>query len=178
MNSLQSQYIPDSFRFINRHVWRCRHASEYIIQSTKPRQGKEANLPRCDYTLIPHKPPRYHVDRWEEMMMRRDERLTGHRRGQSVRALAGLVHNTRSFDTFLTRRTILWPRQNSQRIACGIRNDLSNNNGMGMPVVRSQPLRPVQDLVYKYRYCRSSISLFDFTRSNSGQSCSFLPAES
>ncbi|KAF8632305.1 hypothetical protein AX15_001930 [Amanita polypyramis BW_CC] len=29
------------------------------------------------------KPPRYHVDRWEEMMMKRDERLTGHRRGQS-----------------------------------------------------------------------------------------------
>ncbi|PFH50144.1 hypothetical protein AMATHDRAFT_193680 [Amanita thiersii Skay4041] len=28
------------------------------------------------------KPPRYHVDNWDEMMMRRDERLTGHRRGQ------------------------------------------------------------------------------------------------
>ncbi|KAM6496208.1 small secreted protein [Amanita muscaria] len=28
------------------------------------------------------KPPRYHVDRWEEMMMTRDERLTGHKRGQ------------------------------------------------------------------------------------------------
>ncbi|KAF8740136.1 hypothetical protein AX14_008552 [Amanita brunnescens Koide BX004] len=34
------------------------------------------------------KPPRYHVDRWEEMMMRRDERLTGHRRGQSDKPVA------------------------------------------------------------------------------------------
>lgn len=29
-------------------------------------------------------PPRYHIDRWDEMMMKRDERLTGHRRGQTV----------------------------------------------------------------------------------------------
>ncbi|KAF8345589.1 small secreted protein [Amanita rubescens] len=28
------------------------------------------------------KPPRYHVDRWEEMMMRRDERLTGPQKGR------------------------------------------------------------------------------------------------
>ncbi|KAF7432807.1 hypothetical protein PC9H_004750 [Pleurotus ostreatus] len=29
------------------------------------------------------KPGRYGVDKWEDMMMRRDERLTGHRRGQT-----------------------------------------------------------------------------------------------
>ncbi|EKM79995.1 NdufA1, NADH dehydrogenase 1 alpha subcomplex, 1, 7.5kDa [Agaricus bisporus var. burnettii JB137-S8] len=29
------------------------------------------------------KTPRYHVDKWEEMMMKRDERLTGHLRGQT-----------------------------------------------------------------------------------------------
>jgi len=28
--------------------------------------------------------PRYKVDNWDEMMMKRDEQLTGHRRGQSV----------------------------------------------------------------------------------------------
>lgn len=28
--------------------------------------------------------PRYHIDAWEEMMMDRDKRLTGHMRGQSV----------------------------------------------------------------------------------------------
>ncbi|PCH40973.1 small secreted protein [Wolfiporia cocos MD-104 SS10] len=29
------------------------------------------------------KPPRYHIDAWEEMMMGRDKRLTGHQRGQT-----------------------------------------------------------------------------------------------
>ncbi|KAL9713016.1 hypothetical protein Ac2012v2_004257 [Leucoagaricus gongylophorus] len=29
------------------------------------------------------KPPRYNIDRWDEMMMQRDERLTGHKRGQT-----------------------------------------------------------------------------------------------
>ncbi|KAL0950067.1 hypothetical protein HGRIS_010071 [Hohenbuehelia grisea] len=29
------------------------------------------------------KPGRYGIDKWEEMMLRRDERLTGHRRGQT-----------------------------------------------------------------------------------------------
>jgi len=28
------------------------------------------------------KPARYHIDAWDEMMMDRDARLTGHRRGQ------------------------------------------------------------------------------------------------
>ncbi|KAF9000195.1 small secreted protein [Cyathus striatus] len=29
------------------------------------------------------KPPRYHIDEWDEMMMERDRRLTGHVRGQT-----------------------------------------------------------------------------------------------
>ncbi|KLO05343.1 small secreted protein [Schizopora paradoxa] len=29
------------------------------------------------------KPPRYNIDNWDEMMMERDRRLTGHLRGQS-----------------------------------------------------------------------------------------------
>jgi hypothetical protein len=36
------------------------------------------------YVLTMHKPVRYHLDAWEEMMMDRDKRLTGHERGQSV----------------------------------------------------------------------------------------------
>ncbi|KAF9067650.1 small secreted protein [Rhodocollybia butyracea] len=28
------------------------------------------------------KPTRYNIDNWDEMMMRRDEQLTGHKRGQ------------------------------------------------------------------------------------------------
>ncbi|KAG7097478.1 hypothetical protein E1B28_004820 [Marasmius oreades] len=31
------------------------------------------------------KPLRYNIDNWDEMMMRRDDQLTGHRRGQRVR---------------------------------------------------------------------------------------------
>lgn len=31
------------------------------------------------------KPPRYDIDAWDRMMMRRDFRLTGHTRGQAVR---------------------------------------------------------------------------------------------
>ncbi|WFD36664.1 hypothetical protein MCUN1_003551 [Malassezia cuniculi] len=31
------------------------------------------------------KPPRYNVDEWERMMIRRDYRLTGSKRGQAVR---------------------------------------------------------------------------------------------
>lgn len=30
-------------------------------------------------------PPRYGLDKWDDMMMNRDERLTGSKRGQSVR---------------------------------------------------------------------------------------------
>ncbi|KAI0732867.1 small secreted protein [Fomitopsis betulina] len=29
------------------------------------------------------KPPRYHIDDWDEMLMDRDKRLTGHIRGQT-----------------------------------------------------------------------------------------------
>jgi len=34
------------------------------------------------------KPPRYHIDAWDEMMMDRDQRLTGHPRGQSTNPTA------------------------------------------------------------------------------------------
>ncbi|KAF8874355.1 small secreted protein [Infundibulicybe gibba] len=34
------------------------------------------------------KPIRYNIDRWDEMMMRRDERLTGHKRGQTANTVA------------------------------------------------------------------------------------------
>ncbi|KAI0774573.1 small secreted protein [Fomes fomentarius] len=34
------------------------------------------------------KPVRYHVDAWDDMMMDRDKRLTGHKRGQSSEAYA------------------------------------------------------------------------------------------
>ncbi|GJE84882.1 NADH dehydrogenase 1 alpha subcomplex [Phanerochaete sordida] len=34
------------------------------------------------------KPVRYHIDAWDEMMMDRDKRLTGHERGQSDEATA------------------------------------------------------------------------------------------
>lgn len=45
----------------------------------------------CIFALLPNylplssfQSPRYHIDAWEEMMMERDKRLTGHARGQSV----------------------------------------------------------------------------------------------
>lgn len=34
--------------------------------------------------LLCAKPTRYHIDTWDEMMMERDKRLTGHKRGQKV----------------------------------------------------------------------------------------------
>ncbi|CAL1700294.1 unnamed protein product [Somion occarium] len=34
------------------------------------------------------KPVRYHIDAWDEMMMDRDKRLTGHKRGQSTNPYA------------------------------------------------------------------------------------------
>ncbi|KAI0689232.1 small secreted protein [Cytidiella melzeri] len=34
------------------------------------------------------KPIRYHLDAWDEMMMDRDKRLTGHERGQSTEPIA------------------------------------------------------------------------------------------
>ncbi|KAI0036063.1 small secreted protein, partial [Vararia minispora EC-137] len=33
-------------------------------------------------------PPRYNIDDWDQMMMDRDERLTGHFRGQSTEPVA------------------------------------------------------------------------------------------
>jgi len=43
-----------------------------------------------EYLIFALQPPRYRIDNWDEMMMKRDERLTGHKRGQTVR----LVHHT------------------------------------------------------------------------------------
>ncbi|TEB32241.1 small secreted protein [Coprinellus micaceus] len=34
------------------------------------------------------KPPRYGLDKWEESMLERDRRLTGHRRGQTTDTVA------------------------------------------------------------------------------------------
>ncbi|KAH7102933.1 small secreted protein [Auriculariales sp. MPI-PUGE-AT-0066] len=42
------------------------------------------------------KPPRYGIDNWDEMMMERDERLTGHNRGQSVNVRAPAEFATNS----------------------------------------------------------------------------------
>ncbi|KAF7352315.1 Small secreted protein [Mycena venus] len=49
------------------------------------------------------KPPRYGLERWDEMMIARDYRLTGHNRGQTVRfteflsfRLDSHVHNLQS----------------------------------------------------------------------------------
>jgi len=39
------------------------------------------------------KPPRYGIDRWDESMMARDERLTGSRRGQSSNPIAPEGYN-------------------------------------------------------------------------------------
>ncbi|MBW0470816.1 hypothetical protein O181_010531 [Austropuccinia psidii MF-1] len=42
------------------------------------------------------KPPRYNVDKWDEMMMERDRRLTGKTRGQCVEEKAPLAFQTNS----------------------------------------------------------------------------------
>ncbi|KAJ3508132.1 hypothetical protein NLJ89_g5920 [Agrocybe chaxingu] len=34
------------------------------------------------------KPPRYGIDNWDTMMMKRDKQLTGHERGQSASSVA------------------------------------------------------------------------------------------
>jgi hypothetical protein len=44
--------------------------------------------------IVPSKPVRYNLDAWDEMMMKRDERLTGHLRGQTVRLPLFLHRNT------------------------------------------------------------------------------------
>ncbi|GLB34209.1 putative small secreted protein [Lyophyllum shimeji] len=63
---MQADCSAHSVRSPYRHVRSCRDALQ--------RFAKAQNL---------GKPPRYHIDNWEDMMMRRDERLTGHRRGQT-----------------------------------------------------------------------------------------------
>ena len=39
-----------------------------------------------------YQPIRYSIDAWDEMMMDRDKRLTGHSRGQSVRVSVAQNH--------------------------------------------------------------------------------------
>ena len=60
-------------------------------------QGKvrtSSSYPRAAWTtyhsgLVQH--VRYNIDAWDQMMMERDRRLTGHTRGQTVRAQFSLV---------------------------------------------------------------------------------------
>ncbi|KAH9077016.1 hypothetical protein EDB83DRAFT_2178444, partial [Lactarius deliciosus] len=42
------------------------------------------NQGKASRTFYTYAPPRYHIDSWEEMMMDRDQRLTGHARKQTV----------------------------------------------------------------------------------------------
>ncbi|KAI0254865.1 small secreted protein [Lactifluus subvellereus] len=49
------------------------------------------------------KPPRYHIDSWEEMMMDRDQRLTGHARKQTSNPIAPEGFGTNS--VWYTERT-------------------------------------------------------------------------
>ncbi|KAH8118735.1 small secreted protein [Phellopilus nigrolimitatus] len=49
------------------------------------------------------KPPRYKIDEWDEMMMERDRRLTGHRRGQQTDPVASESFATNS--TWYTDKT-------------------------------------------------------------------------
>ncbi|KAK8844798.1 hypothetical protein IAR55_006648 [Kwoniella newhampshirensis] len=42
------------------------------------------------------KPPRYNLDQWEDMMMERDRRLTGSKRGQSTDPIAPKGFSTSS----------------------------------------------------------------------------------
>ncbi|PBK93879.1 small secreted protein [Armillaria gallica] len=41
------------------------------------------------------KPPRYGIDSWDEMMMRRDKLLTGHVRGQSDNPISPSIDDLR-----------------------------------------------------------------------------------
>ena len=67
---------------------RCRwNVVERIQTRTKPGQGESSILlsPYLFIYTVSFQPPRYHIDSWEEMMMDRDQRLTGHARKQTVR---------------------------------------------------------------------------------------------
>ncbi|KAH9045249.1 small secreted protein [Lactarius pseudohatsudake] len=46
------------------------------------------NQGKASRTLCTYPPPRYHIDSWEEMMMDRDQRLTGHARKQTSNPIA------------------------------------------------------------------------------------------
>ncbi|KAG5641031.1 hypothetical protein DXG03_006355 [Asterophora parasitica] len=54
------------------------------------------------------KPARYNIDNWDEMMMRRDKQLTGHRRGQSDNPIAPAGYETTRLGV-LNRRAYTTP---------------------------------------------------------------------
>lgn len=79
-------------RSFDLHV-RC---SWYVVQRVPARTEPRKGAPWTKYIAYDSmlttslffnllQPPRYNIDNWEEMMMERDRRLTGHRRGQRVR---------------------------------------------------------------------------------------------
>lgn len=51
-------------------------SQNYFVLTLRP-----IRLPSASF-----QPPRYHIDSWEEMLMDRDQRLTGHARKQTVHA--------------------------------------------------------------------------------------------
>jgi len=77
----------------HRTVRRCWNTVECIQTRTKPGQGESSiSISLCLRTHLFYftpcassQPPRYHIDSWEEMLMDRDQRLTGHARKQTVR---------------------------------------------------------------------------------------------
>jgi hypothetical protein len=82
---------PQDHRLAYCDVRSCWHPSECFTKSTKLRQGVgEFSLSRATVLMKRRfQPPRYNIDAWDEMMMDRDRRLTGHPRGQTVCSLLG-----------------------------------------------------------------------------------------
>lgn len=79
------------------HVRRCRYASQRISARTEPGEGRPQfkvmgaiGILRASHLF---QPPRYKLDTWDHLMMERDRRLTGHLRGQKVRALR-FIHSS------------------------------------------------------------------------------------
>ncbi len=79
----------DFTRSGHRTVRHCWNTVECLQTRTKPGQGESMILlPLRTHLFTPcgsFQPPRYHIDSWEEMLMDRDQRLTGHARKQTVR---------------------------------------------------------------------------------------------
>ena len=60
-------------------------------------------------TRLDLQPVRYNIDAWDEMMMDRDKRLTGHIRGQKVRPTPFLLFCSREPCFWMTNDVILFP---------------------------------------------------------------------